>query len=315
MVQRFSDYALPIVVSLIIHFFVIGAIFIVLVPQDTVTFIKKKITQVTTITPANTTQPTPLPAPVVLYYANTSQSQALPPTELVASDSEKNTLKDQPAQTKSNPSLKNLPPESLQKLEGKKEETIEKAKQKSIEKKEKIEQKKSPTVISSVSETGFFKATEKPSKLTQKQEATTENQIRSRQLELADLFRTMPHHTKTEGNNAGNTDQLLVVQGDMKYYSFFNQFLTHINQVFAFHGGPEKLSGYIQSGKRLKNAGLFVIIDQQGKVLSRSITSSSGYAPADELILQVVDLASPFPPVPQHFNHKTVRIELVSMIR
>ncbi|MFS8506652.1 MAG: TonB C-terminal domain-containing protein [Candidatus Babeliales bacterium] len=101
----------------------------------------------------------------------------------------------------------------------------------------------------------------------------------------------------------------------MKYYSFFNQFLTHINQVFAFHGGPEKFSSYIQSGKQLKNAALFVIIDQQGKVLSRSITSSSGYAPADALILQAVDQASPFPPVPQHFNHKTVRIELISMIR
>lgn len=298
MVQRFSDYSLPIIVSLIIHFFVIGAIFISLVPQDTVTFIKKKIKETTTIIPANTTEPTPLPAPVVLYYANGHKSSVL-----------------SPAQTKSNPSLKNLPPESLQKLEGKKEETIEKAKQKSIEKKEKNEQKKSPTVISSVSETGFFKATENPSNLTQKQETTTENQIRSRQLELADLFKSMPHYPQTEGHSNGTTDQLLVVQGDMKYYSFFNQFLNHINQVFAFHGGPEKLSGYIQSGKRLKNAGLFVIIDQQGKVLSRSITSSSGYAPADALILQVVDLASPFPPVPQHFNHKTVRIELISMIR
>ena len=298
MVQRFSDYSLPIIVSLIIHFFVIGAIFISLVPQDTVTFIKKKITQVTTIIPANTTEPTPLPAPVVLYYANGHKSSVL-----------------SPAQTKSNPSLKNLPPESLQKFEEKKQETTQDVKQKNIEKKEKTEQKKSPTVISSVSETGFFKATEKPSNLTQKQETINETQIRSRQLELADLFRTMPHHAKTEGNNAGNTEQLLVVQGDMKYYSFFNQFLNHINQVFAFHRGPEKLSSYIQSGKQLKNAGLFVIIDQQGKVLSRSITSSSGYAPADALILQVVDLASPFPPVPQHFNHKTVRIELISMIR
>jgi len=319
MVQRFSDYALPLIASFIIHLFIIGIIFISLTPEHMFTFQKKKATKLTPLAFANTTQPTPLPAPVVLYYGHTKTQQTSPSTPQIAKPLQSQLLSNKESFTKeyqkNEHPTENLAPQSLQKLEREKQETIQEAKQKSLEKKEKTKQKKSPTVISSASETGFFKATEKPFESTQKQEATTESQVRKRQLELADLFKTMPHHTKTESHNAGNTDQLLVVQGDMKYYSFFNQFLTHINQVFAFHGGPEKLSSYIQSGKRLKNVGLFVIIDQQGKVLSRSITSSSGYAPADALILQVVDLASPFPPVPQHFNHKTVRIELISMIR
>ncbi len=313
MVQRFSDYALPLIASFIIHLFIIGIIFISLTPEHMFTFQKKKATKPTPLAFANTTQPTPLPAPVVLYYANTPQSQALPPTKLVASATEKNPLKDQPATTKSNPFLENLPPEPLQKPEVKKQPVTEK---KSLKKEEETQKKKSTNTISVLSETGFFKVSEAPIEHSEKKESADASHIRRRQLELADLFKTMPHYNnKTEGNQSGSSDQLVVVQGDMKYYSFFNQFLTHINQVFAFYGGPEKFSSYIQSGKQLKNAALFVIIDQQGKVLSRSITSSSGYAPADALILQAVDQASPFPPVPQHFNHKTVRIELISMIR
>lgn len=148
----------------------------------------------------------------------------------------------------------------------------------------------------------------------EKEETADSGEIRKRRLELADLFKTMPHLMKklTESSEPG--EQLVVVQGDMKYYSFLKTFLQHINQVFAFHGGPEKLLTMAKAGHLKKNAGLSVVINQQGHVLSKKITHSSGHQPADSLILDAIEQANPFPPVPKHFNHKTVRVELISMV-
>jgi TonB family protein len=158
----------------------------------------------------------------------------------------------------------------------------------------------------------MFQAAEKPFEQEQQNDP---NGLRKRRLTLSDLFRTMPHLMNKLSKESEQGDQLVVVQGDMKYYTFLKVFLTHINQVFAFHGGPQKMHDFAQDGKLKKNAGLSVVIDRQGKVLSHAITHSSGHQPADELITQAVDLASPFPPVPPHFTHKTVRIELVSVVR
>lgn len=158
----------------------------------------------------------------------------------------------------------------------------------------------------------MFQAAEKPA---QEQDSHDADGIRRRRLTLADLFKNMPHLMNKLSQESGDGDQLVVVQGDMKYYSFLKIFLSHINQVFAFHGGPQKMHTFAQSGKLHRNAGLNVVIDREGKVLSRTLTHSSGHEPADQLILEAIDLANPFPPVPSHFTHKTVRIELVSVVR
>lgn len=139
--------------------------------------------------------------------------------------------------------------------------------------------------------------------------------IRRRQLTLADLFRTLPHVMKKLSGESGDGDQLVVVQGDMNYYGFLKNFLEHINQVFAFHGGPAQLLSYAKSGKITQNAGLSVVIDRQGNLISKQLRHSFGHTDADALILKTVDMASPFPPVPSHIQHKTVRVELISVIQ
>lgn len=50
------------------------------------------------------------------------------------------------------------------------------------------------------------------------------------------------------------------------------------------------------------------ILDAQGNVVESSLLESSGYKVLDNVILQNVKLASPFPPVPKHFNMPVYRV-------
>lgn len=85
-----------------------------------------------------------------------------------------------------------------------------------------------------------------------------------------------------------------------------------MNQVFAFNNGPETLQKWAQEGLIKKNVGISIIIDRKGKVLETIFLSPSGYQPFDELTLKTVQAASPFPPVPELFKEKTVRVNLTS---
>jgi TonB family protein len=303
MEHHFTDYYVCIIVSLMMHSIIISTLFITLTPYNHLDFFKKTIEKKSAAKVILQEKAVTLPAPVLLSYGTGNNTSASPYNHSANQfkPDNQNKLEKQQEAPKAETAHQIIASHSDQKLPEKQEES-------------KIEKQQSPTTITTDLATGFFKVSEKNSETVKKLDNAQEGAVRRRQLELADLFKTMPHYNTTEGNGSGNTKQLVVVQGDIKYYSFFNQFLTHINQVFAFHHGPEKIARYAQTAKGLKNAGLTVVIDQHGKVLSKSITSSSGYEPADALILQAVDQASPFPPVPQHFNHQTVRIELITML-
>lgn len=157
----------------------------------------------------------------------------------------------------------------------------------------------------------LFEAAEKPFK--QSKETDT-GQVRRRQLTLADLFKGMPHMMKKIAEGVQDSQELVIVQGDMKHYSFLKKFVTHINQVFAFQGGPEKMLNWAQNGSIKQRAGISVTIDRKGNVLSSRLMRSCGHTQADELLLNAINAASPFPPVPAHIAQKTVRVELVSIV-
>ena len=49
-------------------------------------------------------------------------------------------------------------------------------------------------------------------------------------------------------------------------------------------------------------------IDEQGNVISSELVQSSGYQMLDKIVLQNVKAASPFPPIPKHFNTKVYNV-------
>jgi len=163
----------------------------------------------------------------------------------------------------------------------------------------------------------MFKAVEQTAPADgQKKQAADKEELRRHKLTLADLFQTMPHlmQAANQAAQAGDGDTLVISQGDMKYYTFLTKFITHINDVFAFHGGPQKISQWMQQGYIKKNTSMSVVTDKKGNVLEVRLTGSSGYAPFDELSMETVRQASPFPPVPDYLNHEKVRVELMSYI-
>jgi hypothetical protein len=123
----------------------------------------------------------------------------------------------------------------------------------------------------------------------------------------------MPHTLKQIASEGKDGEELVIVQGDMKYYSFLKQFLKHINEVFTFHGGPQKLIALAQSGSIKQSAGISVIINKKGAVIDKKLVKTTGCPQADLLLLNAIESASPFPPVPHHFGHEQVRVELISI--
>lgn len=190
-------------------------------------------------------------------------------------------------------------------------------------------EKKEPTKQATTKEkeqTPFLEKTEAPSLFKaveqttpadgQKKQAASKEEIRRHKLTLADLFQTMPHlmQAANQAAQSGDGDTLVISQGDMKYYTFLKKFITHINEVFTFYGGPQKIDSWMKEGLIRKNTSMSVVIDKKGNVLEVILTGSSGYQPFDELSIQAVHQASPFPPVPEYLNHEKVRVELMSYI-
>jgi len=305
---------------------------------------KKTTPQILPAAPQKAVQAPALSAPVILYSGpvNTPQPPTLPATAQ-GSTTQKPSKKQVPKITKKSPQefTKDAPSTS-----GAKTESQEKQSQKTLAHKpgalaraiakdlkaQLATQKQSPTMLSK-DDLEFLKPLsdtphepeESPKdqqisnlfdaspKAFDDKDTAQESDLRKRQLTLADLFKDMPHTLKQITSEGKEGEELVIVQGDMKYYSFLKQFLNHINEVFAFHGGPQKLFALVQSGRVKQSAGLSVIIDKQGKVINKKLMKTTGCSQADGLLLDAIESASPFPPVPHHFGHEQVRVELISV--
>ncbi len=153
------------------------------------------------------------------------------------------------------------------------------------------------------------------------EQTTAYRQLRKNKLTLADLFKDLSSplgFPDSIDNNSQdgelNANMLVINQGDMKYYSFLEKFITHINQVFSFHNGPNQARQWAQQGLLKNNTNLTIIIDKKGNVLAAEILQSSGYAPFDKLSLKTIYLASPFPPIPDRLGHQKIRVNLSSYL-
>jgi len=147
-----------------------------------------------------------------------------------------------------------------------------------------------------------------------KHHETDHSGLRNKKLTLQDLFKDLLPASDANNENTTADGMLIISQGDMKYCSFLQKFITHINQVFSFHGGPALAHQWARQGNLKKNAALSVVIDKQGKVLDAKITQSSGYNLFDELSLKTVYQSSPFPPIPDRLKHDKVRVDLSSYL-
>lgn len=253
-----------------------------------------------------------LAAPVLLYSGSSAAIKAQAQQAQQNTSTQKNV---QQANQQTPPG--SLHPSDLQatgKNEGVQTEQKKSGATQKVQEQEKAEKIEAPTTIVEKTESpSIFKASEK----TFTPEAGSSNdpgEIRKRRLTLADLFKSMPHLMKRIAEGSEEGEQLVITQGDMRYYSFLKKFLGHINQVFAFHGGPQKLVDWYKAGRIKANAGFSVVIDQKGNVLETVLRHSTGDPAADKLLLETFDAASPFPPVPESFGHQQVRVELVSVV-
>lgn len=173
--------------------------------------------------------------------------------------------------------------------------------------------KTSSTIIEAVNYPSLFSVPQEIKKTDGNDHYEDNGDLRSKKLTLADLFKSLlPPQEKSD--NVTTDGMLIISQGDMKYYSFLQKFITHINQVFAFHGGPAQVRNWLQKGFLQKNTALSIIIDKKGSVLDVDITQSSGYIPFDELSIKTVHQASPFPPIPDRIGHDKVRVDLSSYL-
>lgn len=304
--ERFESKGLGLGASLFFHVIFLILLFIALTTPDVHRLLE----------PASRQSATPITAPVVLYSGPTPQPHktvmarpgsrggvgkpGTPGAQVPTSQ------KQQPLKTM--PKTMPLPP----KPQGKESNTHKEPKKETPTK-----QKEKTPFLEKTEAPSMFKVQDQTAPADgQKKQLADKHEIRRHKLTLADLFQTMPHlmQAANQAAQAGDGDTLVISQGDMKYYTFLKKFITHINEVFAFHGGPRQIDQWLREGQIKKNAAMSVVIDKQGNVLEVRLTGSSGYPPFDELSVQAAHQASPFPPVPDHLNHEKVRVELMSYI-
>ena len=172
----------------------------------------------------------------------------------------------------------------------------------------------------------------------QKQKPTTENtpsrhhtaQTKPRKkLTLADIFTKevlAPLSTLSSINQGttglsntseGNGEQIVVREGDMRYYTLWAKFLEHLNQVAHFNHIQNNSQAYewLRTGLIKNNFYCAVYTNKQGIILGVDIITSSGYKPFDDMCIYDIHSASPYPPLPESFPQNRVRYEIVRYVR
>lgn len=145
---------------------------------------------------------------------------------------------------------------------------------------------------------------------------------RKRKLRLADLFKDLSYRpTNTQTVSSNEKDGLptegapsVIVQGDIRYHSFIQAILEHINITSIFRNGHAVIIHLIRSGEVKRNLKMNLTLAKNGNVLDASILTSSGCKELDEFWCQTAQAASPFAPLPDHFKREMVRVELVTQL-
>lgn len=147
--------------------------------------------------------------------------------------------------------------------------------------------------------------------------STTSDGTRKRKLTLSDLFKDLgstPLHNvlyQSDQGQQGEGAPALIVQGDIRYHSFINALLEHINSTFIHRNGREFINAAAQAGKFKKQLLSFTLtLAKNGKVLDARIAPSSGSPEVDKFFIDTAYEASPFAPLPNHFKRDVVKIEL-----
>lgn len=139
---------------------------------------------------------------------------------------------------------------------------------------------------------------------------------------LADIFNharqnfTLPKKTPLQIDGDGAGQPLVIREGDMQYYSLWSTFLTHLNNAARFNRikSPAPITEWIQLGLLKNNLQCGITINKKGEVQDISIILSSGHVTYDELCIQDIWSASPFPPLPDQLGKKVARFEVRSYI-
>ena len=135
---------------------------------------------------------------------------------------------------------------------------------------------------------------------------------------LADMFNharqnfnfPQKSNLQTAGDGAGQP--LVIREGDIKYYSLWSTFLNHLNNAARFNRvrNPVPLGEWV-ANKFIKNhLQCGITVNKKGEVQDIDIILSSGYQQYDELCIQDIWSASPFPPLPDQLGKNVARFEV-----
>lgn len=138
---------------------------------------------------------------------------------------------------------------------------------------------------------------------------------------LADIFNharstfSSPHVEELQ-EGEGSGQPVVIREGDMKYYSLWATFLKHLNDTARFNRirKPVPLDEWIRTKKVTHNLQCGITVNKKGEVLDITIVTSSGYKPFDQLCIQDIWAASPFPPLPDQLKKETARFEVKSYL-
>lgn len=290
-------------------------------------------------------KPFVVPAPVVFYGNQTMMNN---PTPIAGSPDGKSAFEEKPSALPT-PATATITPEKTMarppSLESNTEEAIIIPPAPAVEPK-KATVKKEQAVPEKVTEhqEGFYEKPapqEQPATTLKKEEVPLEVTLPATQekptpptqkpakktLSLADLFKNAPtalaaltqtgepsaKRAGTEGGDVnGSGHQITIKEGDMKYYSLWAKFLNHLNQAarFSRRGKERRIMELAQNGSIAYVLQCGITVDMHGKLLDIEILHSSGSKEFDDICMNDIRSAIPYPPLPETLGKKTARFEV-----
>lgn len=165
--------------------------------------------------------------------------------------------------------------------------------------------------------------------VTKKQPSATKKQKseQTNKLTLADLFKNsrntiasfaqdgLPSAKKagTEGgDDLGSGHQITIKEGDMRYYTLWSTFLNHLNASarFSRRGKEYLIQEWVRTHQIQYILHCGITIDLEGNILDVELVVSSGCKEFDNLCLNDIYTAAPFPPLSERLGKKTARFEV-----
>lgn len=149
-----------------------------------------------------------------------------------------------------------------------------------------------------------------------------EKEHTKKEISLADIFNdarkhfSIPQKTNLQVPGDGAGQPLVIREGDIQYYSLWSTFLNHLNNAARFNRmkNPAPLGEWL-TNKLIKNhIQCGITINKKGEVQDIDIILSSGHKPYDELCIQDIWSASPFPPLPDQLGKNVARFEVRTYI-